>query len=1286
MVHANVGSPQSDESADSIINRSAGGSSDDEDYVESKLMSPPSSPRGEDEANFDLSQQVQIMVALASAYARTIAWQGGKELLGKEVLRAKRKLKTDHSIDFAIPSSLKVDKTLALSSQGALTENKGDHLSRLTNVRSVTDREEMLQRDSLEKEGDDAMYTIRHQPTNVNGEMRGYQVEGLNWMYQLYRCGAGGILADEMGLGKTLQTISLLGHNKLHAVEPIPSLIIVPRTTLENWENEFARWCPSLTVVKFWGDKAQRDALWSVCINGTRDHTFYEKYAEQARVDMTEIQARAHQEIAEMLPKWSRTFQVGKSKQKPFDVLLTSFEMVMCESTRIKKLNYDCVIMDEAHRMKNEQSLLSVEVRGLRSNFRLLVTGTPLQNSLSELWSLLNFLMPDIFDSSESLISLFNPETYNDTGDESVDKGLQALHSVLRPFMLRRLKADVVSELPKKRELYVMLPMSQLQRNVYCGLLTRNCNVLKLSTTKDVTTSKLLNVLMELRKTCNHPYLFDGVEAKDHGVESLEDNKVPLSTDMGLVLASSKMKFLHKFLPKLKAKGSRVLLFSQMTRMLDIIDDYLYWQGYTYLRIDGQTDPRLRQSKIDEFNDPDSKHFIFILSTRAGGLGINLATADTVILFDSDFNPQMDLQAQDRAHRLGQKKLVTVYRFITENTVEQKIVERAAKKLQMDSLIVQRGVTVNSKANSRNGDELKSMILFGATEVFKANEDREAEMTDADVDALLDHAEKDNESREVRMKKVEEEFNLKDMRMDGGLAMGAERDGMQAQAKALEDEALVQLEVIAMSQAEIDKLDRRQRRAVLSNVGEVVEDKKRVPRPKLQGWRALANGGHIHQLYTGRLIEELDTLDGVISSLEDKEKIHEEVEAHRTALDRRRELVGEGFSNWTKAEFERLKKGLHTWKPSSVDKLADIVSTKSEVEVSLYLEAVQECDEDVPGWQRAMDHNASVHELIDARLQERKNVLKLMSSILKETASLKDDDPDQIEYNTHEDAIRKIRDTVFGSMSPSVLKTWQRSLYNTSKEPLIGYLQGYEIIGADGNTILDKDHVEDSMQHLDCALLYILYYAVRFANRLETCPSGPGDALTPRMMSPNPSPGRQWVKGVGWVRDGQVGYCARFATSKYPVAEVQRPNVPDGHVFRETIASVDSAVLQKLASRVNLLGDTSSREPWLQNLRLDWEEELLPRLEKLIEILFKKSKVTRAAKKIKTVDDATTSNPKALDKVKTAKAKQAAKKRLKLEEIRLPVKKKSKINESEVKVKKEIKPAKWVSPRRREQS
>lgn len=440
--------------------------------------------------------------------------------------------------------------------------------------------------DEGEDEGEAPVHStvLNKQPSIITGGLlRDYQLEGLNWMIRLQENGINGILADEMGLGKTLQSISILAYLREFKKVDGPHLIMVPKSTLSNWQREFKRFCPVVRVLCFHGSKDERQEI----IN------------ERLRP------------AAQGIRDW--------------DVVVTTYEVVNLEKGPLMKIAWRYLIIDEAHRLKNEASQFSQTVRLLNTQHRLLLTGTPLQNNLHELWALLNFLLPDVFASSEQFDDWFNLDV-DDTAAKQ--RMIGQLHKLLRPFMLRRLKADVESSLPPKSETILFTGMSTMQKNLYRQILLRDIDTINSAGNSNSQQSRtaILNIVMQLRKCCNHPYLFPSVE--DRTLDPLGDH---------LFANCGKMVLMDKLLRKMKERGHRVLIFSQMTRMLDIMEDYLISREYRYCRIDGNTSYEDREDRIEDFNRPNSDKFVFILSTRAGGLGINLQTADIVILYDSDW-------------------------------------------------------------------------------------------------------------------------------------------------------------------------------------------------------------------------------------------------------------------------------------------------------------------------------------------------------------------------------------------------------------------------------------------------------------------------------------------------------------------------------------------------------------------------------------------------------------------------------------------------------------------------
>ena len=386
-----------------------------------------------------------------------------------------------------------------------------------------------------------------------------------------------------------------------------------------------------------------------------------------------------------------------------------------------------------AFRLKNKESLLYTVLTTVDSYHRLLLTGTPLQNSLKELWCLLSYLQLNV----ENIETWERFEANYGTPEDRA-AGYSKLHSLLKPYIIRRMKKDVEKSLPPKVEQILRVDMTVRQKKVYKLVLTRNYDALS----RGKSQVSLINIMMQLRKTCNHVEL---LQEQEETVYSQEERLKQL------IYGSGKLLLLDKLLKRFREKGDRVLVFSQMVTMLNLIEDYMQLKRYPYQRIDGGVSGEKRKQSIAQFNDPTSKDFCFLLSTKAGGLGINLQTANRVVIFDSDWNPQNDLQAIARAHRIGQKEEVKIFRFVASSSVDEDIIHRAKKKMVLDHLVIQsmdttgKAIIGGAKEEKKGAvpfdkNELNMILKFGAEDLFK-NEDAEEQDKEVDLDAILESAE-----------------------------------------------------------------------------------------------------------------------------------------------------------------------------------------------------------------------------------------------------------------------------------------------------------------------------------------------------------------------------------------------------------------------------------------------------------------------------------------------------------------------------------------------------------------
>ncbi|KAI6047780.1 P-loop containing nucleoside triphosphate hydrolase protein [Pisolithus marmoratus] len=529
-----------------------------------------------------------------------------------------------------------------------------------------------------------------------------FQIDGLNWLCDNWWIRQSCILADEMGLGKTVQIVTFLGR-LVDEFKAAPALVVVPNSTITNWVREFSRWAPRLRVVPFYGEAKSRDVVIQYeLFHGSTKH--------------------------------------GAVNPK-YHVLVTTYETVTNNRDFFVFRNiprWEALVVDEGQRLKSDTNLLFRKLNELNVMHRVIMTGTPLNNNIRELFNLMNFLDPNQWDDLETLA-----KEYEVLNEDLV----RQLHTRLKPYFLRRIKSDVL-QLPPKNEVIVPVSMSPLQKEVYRSILSQNLQILSNLVRSSSASAQhgrpllikanMNNILMQLRKCLQHPYLIS---------DTIEPGGLPpAEAHERLVSASAKLRLLKSLLPKLKARNHRVLLFSQFVVVLDIVEDFLTGEGYKFLRLDGDTKQSVRQKGMDEFNQPDSDVFIYILTTRAGGVGINLYTADTVIIFDPDFNPHQDLQAIARSHRYGQQKTCLVFKLMVKDSAEEKIMQAGKKKLVLDHLIVQK----MDDDDNGTGD-LASILTFGAKELFEEGDQnsRDIVYTDNDLDKLIEKTEVEGEKEEV---------------------------------------------------------------------------------------------------------------------------------------------------------------------------------------------------------------------------------------------------------------------------------------------------------------------------------------------------------------------------------------------------------------------------------------------------------------------------------------------------------------------------------------------------------
>lgn len=783
-----------------------------------------------------------------------------------------------NELDFDSDNEDEIKKAAAANAQSALMENR-ERAKQFDGQGSSELKEVSIDDDDLNFQNPTSLGDITiEQPKLLSCTLKEYQVKGLNWLANLYDQGINGILADEMGLGKTVQSISVLAYlAETHNIWG-PFLVVSPASTLHNWQQEVAKFVPDFKVLPYWGNAKDRKVL--------------RKF-------------------------WDRK-NVRYTKESPFHVLVTSYQLIVADIQYFQRIKWQYMILDEAQAIKSSSSSRWKSLLSLQCRNRLLLTGTPIQNSMQELWALLHFIMPTLFDSHDEFSDWFSKdiESHAQSNTQLNEQQLRRLHVILKPFMLRRIKKNVQSELGDKIEIDVYCNLTNRQQKLY-KMLRSQISLMdlieKATSGSDDSNQSLINLVMQFRKVCNHPDLFERddvkspllfgsfaetgsflresglleiayttrnaikytlpkllyrdvltpnqentVDVKDHVVNHLmniwnaehiknnsensdsfswlkfvdstpgaisdisrktileraidmrtytdndtheyeksndhkfllvndEKTKVepllktvketvyremylntqdpaafpvasappieilchdqtfendkaselfnpkirqaltplslnnqyelmtkgvpltefpkaemypePLSHKAGhsnikmpsmnrFIKDSAKLAKLDEMLPKLKSEDHRVLIYFQMTKMMDLMEEYLTYRQYKFIRLDGSSKLEDRRDLVNDWQTRP-EIFIFLLSTRAGGLGINLTAADTVIFYDSDWNPTIDSQAMDRAHRLGQTRQVTVYRLLVRGTIEERMRDRAKQKEHVQQVVME---------------------------------------------------------------------------------------------------------------------------------------------------------------------------------------------------------------------------------------------------------------------------------------------------------------------------------------------------------------------------------------------------------------------------------------------------------------------------------------------------------------------------------------------------------------------------------------------------------------------
>ncbi|KAI7984027.1 Protein CHROMATIN REMODELING 8 [Camellia lanceoleosa] len=559
-------------------------------------------------------------------------------------------------------------------------------------------------------------------PETIFSKLFDYQKVGVQWLWELHCQRAGGIIGDEMGLGKTIQVLSFLG--ALHFSDMYkPSIIICPVTLLRQWRREAQKWYPSFHV--------------EILHDSAQDPSSRKKRAESHESDYEseELLGSDNEEnlSTKNTKKWGSL--INRVLRSQSGLLITTYEQLRLHGEKLLDIEWGYAVLDEGHRIRNPNAEITLVCKQLQTVHRIIMTGAPIQNKLAELWSLFDFVFPGklgvlpVFESEFAVpISVGGYANASPLQVSTAYRCAVVLRDLIMPYLLRRMKSDVNAHLPKKTEHVLFCSLTAEQRSVYRAFLASS----DVEQIFDGNRNSLFGIDV-MRKICNHPDLLE----REHSFQN---------PDYGNPERSGKMKVIAQVLKVWKEQGHRVLLFSQTQQMLDIVENFLTGGEYNYRRMDGLTPIRQRMALIDEFNHSDDI-FIFILTTKVGGLGTNLTGANRVIIFDPDWNPSTDMQARERAWRIGQTKDVTIYRLITRGTIEEKVYHRQIYKHFLTNKIL------------KNPQQRRFFKARDMKDLFTLNDDENSGSTETSnifgqlsEDVNIVGAQKDNEDKQKSVK------------------------------------------------------------------------------------------------------------------------------------------------------------------------------------------------------------------------------------------------------------------------------------------------------------------------------------------------------------------------------------------------------------------------------------------------------------------------------------------------------------------------------------------------------